>query len=381
VLDFTSALYLGLEHPSWSLAQWKRLTAGRPAFLEVPAGARELQRELAALTGCERAVLGPSTFHLYWDLFGTLATRRTAFLLDGGVYAIAWWAASRAVALGSPVKSFASHDPEALRSLLRRSPSCRPVVVVDGYCPARGEPAPWEEYLACVSPHEGLVVIDDTQALGIFGHDPGRRPPFGCGGGGSLRRSGHGTSRVVLLSSMAKAFGVPLAVLAGGEGLIECVERRSVTRVHCSPPSTAAIHAGLRALSANRGCGESLRRRLASRIALFRRLLEGPGWIATPGIFPIQILRAGAAGAAAAIHQELLRRGVRSLLIRGRDGPGARLGFAITARHGSGEIEQAVRCLTDAVLHVRSAASRGEEHHEQAVQFPGRALRLSAGGC
>ena len=40
VLDFTSALYLGLRHPSSSLRPWSGLTTGKPAVLEPPRGRR-----------------------------------------------------------------------------------------------------------------------------------------------------------------------------------------------------------------------------------------------------------------------------------------------------------------------------------------------------
>ena len=33
VLDFTSALYLGLQHPSRSLRPWRQFTTGAPAAL------------------------------------------------------------------------------------------------------------------------------------------------------------------------------------------------------------------------------------------------------------------------------------------------------------------------------------------------------------
>jgi len=390
VLDFTSALYLGFEHPSWSLAEWERLTVGKPAWLEDPPGARELQRQLAALVGCERAVLGPSTLHLYWDLFGALSSPRTAFLLDGRVYAIARWGAQRAASLGSPVMCFPSHDPDALRTLLSRLPPCRPVVVVDGFCPTRGEPAPLERYVSCVAARGGLVVVDDTQALGIFGQSPESLPPlgglspvggllpFGRGGGGSLRHHRLRTDRVVLLSSMAKGFGVPLAMLAGSERLVRKLERESVTRIHCSPPSVAAIGAGLQALIMNRWCGEARRRRLASRIALFRRGLGDRGLCAGPGFFPVLVLRTGVTYSAVALYQELLKRGVRSVLLRDPDRLGACVAFAITARHRPEEIEQAVSCLTDAIRHCRSESSRGEHDDEQHIELPGRAFRVSA---
>jgi 8-amino-7-oxononanoate synthase len=60
MLDFTSALYLGLEHASWSLPGWERLTLGKPAALQEVPGADQVQRELAEVTGCERVLLGAS---------------------------------------------------------------------------------------------------------------------------------------------------------------------------------------------------------------------------------------------------------------------------------------------------------------------------------
>jgi 8-amino-7-oxononanoate synthase len=75
VLNFTSALYLGLRHPSWSLRPWAQLTTGAPAALAPPPGARMVADMLAALQGCERAALAPSTLHLFWDLFGMVGSR------------------------------------------------------------------------------------------------------------------------------------------------------------------------------------------------------------------------------------------------------------------------------------------------------------------
>ena len=53
MLDFTSALYLGLEHASRELPAWDRLTLGKPAALEPQPGAGRVERRLAALIGSE----------------------------------------------------------------------------------------------------------------------------------------------------------------------------------------------------------------------------------------------------------------------------------------------------------------------------------------
>ena len=86
-------------------------------------------------------------------------------------------------------------------------------------------------------------MIDDTQALGILGHSPGGSRPYGEGGGGMARWSNISGPHLVVVASLAKAFGAPLAALSGSEAFVGHFEERSETRVHCSPPSLAAIHA------------------------------------------------------------------------------------------------------------------------------------------
>ena len=55
MLDFTSALYLGLRHPSASLAPWSALSLGQPAALQEAPAATALAARLARLQGCDAA--------------------------------------------------------------------------------------------------------------------------------------------------------------------------------------------------------------------------------------------------------------------------------------------------------------------------------------
>src|SRR6266498_189787 len=103
MLDFTSALYLGLRHPSMLLDSWEALTLGRPAALQEPPGAEAVAATLARLQGCEAATLLPSTLHLFWDLFRVLSTQRVAILIDAGTYPIVRWGAERAASTGAPL--------------------------------------------------------------------------------------------------------------------------------------------------------------------------------------------------------------------------------------------------------------------------------------
>jgi 8-amino-7-oxononanoate synthase len=344
-MDFTSALYLGMGHPSRSLPRFDRLTLGKPAALEAPPGSGVAERELAALTGCERALLATSTLHLFWDLFGMLGSSGMSIFLDAGSYPVVGWGAERARAAGTPTRSFRQHDPDALRLLLRRAGGKRPAVVADGFCPACGTAAPLAAYLECVKPWNGLVVIDDTQSLGIFGHSPGPGAPYGKGGGGSLQRAGLRDRGVVMVSSLAKAFGAPLAVLAGSEVIVSGFERESATRVHCSPPSVAAVAAAGRALDLNRRCGDALRLRLAQRVAQLRRGLKRLGLAGTMGLFPVQSLRWAPGIAVGAVHEALLSRGIQTLLQRGADGP--RISLVVSAGHTAAMIDRLLAALDE----------------------------------
>ena len=372
MLDFTSALYLGLEHGWRDLPGWQRLTLGKPAALEEPPRAIEVQGQLAELTGCGRAVLAPSTLHAFWDLFDLLRQRGMSVLLDEGSYAIARWGIERAAARGMPVETFNGRD---LRSLRYRVQRVRlPVVVTDGYYPGAGFPAPLARYVEWVKPRGGLVVVDDTQALGIFGRSPGPRAPFGVGGGGSLRRLGLQEDCIVLVSSLAKAFGAPVAMVAGREDLIADFERDSATRVHCSPPSAAAISAAAHALRINRLSGYVIRMRLARVVTLLRAGLSRLNLLCTRGLFPVQTLRISDRMDPAELHRRLLSLGVRTVLHHGREGNGARISFVVTALHTPKDINQALSCLAD-LLRCESPCKSREREDNHESEYGSRIVR------
>jgi len=347
VLDFTSALYLGIEHASWWLPGWDRLSLGKPADLESPPGAAQTEKELAALIGCDDAILASSTLHLFLDLFAVLARHSVNIFLDEQSYPIARWGVERAACAGTAVRSFPHNDAEGLRAALEMADRKPPVIVADGFCPRCGKAAPLAEYLACAKERGGLVVIDDTQALGIFG-DPAPWAPYGSGGGGSMRRAGLSGDRLVIASSLAKAFGAPVAVLGGSASLVNEFERHSACRVHCSPPSVAVIAAAGRALQMNRRCGDALRFGLARLVCRFRSGLRRLGLIANGGLFPVQTLFLPERLDAGDLHQALRDRGLQTVLHAG-NGASARISFLVTARHDFCDIDQALAGLAETI--------------------------------
>ena len=342
--DFTSALYLGMRHAARALPEWEQLTLGKPAALETVPGETELGAALARLMDCEAACLMPSSLHLFWDLFGWLAAAPVALLVDSAAYPVARWGAARAAAQGVPLQYFGHCDAAQAAALARRwrCAGRTPVLLSDGYTPGDAGAPPLAHYAAIADACGGLLVLDDTQALGILGAD----------GGGSVAAHGLGGAPVLAAASLAKGFGAPLAVLAGPRKMLGGFLAASATRVHCSPPSVAAIAAGRSALQVNRRAGRALRERLRARIAQLQALLAARGLACAGGRFPVQriVLPPGCDGPA--LRHELALAGVEVLL----QGSRARqvLTMLLRADHSAQQVAHAARSIGQLmeVLHV-----------------------------
>jgi 8-amino-7-oxononanoate synthase len=359
-LDFTSALYLGFRHAHGTLRPWAQLTTGRPAALERVAETERIATTLAQLMRCERAALAPSTLHLYWDLFDVLAGDGIAIYADASGYPIARWGVERVAAKGVRTTTFPAHDAAALEYLLHRERhrGCRPVVVTDGVCPETGRAAPLRDYLRLVRQWDGYVVVDDTQALGILGEAPARDAPYGCGGAGTPAWYGVRGPGLIVGSSLAKGFGAPLAVIAGDTRLIERFEDLSATRVHCSPPSLAAVSAAEQALALNEKRGDLLRARLVKLVRRFRERLRQVGLSALGGLFPVQTLRPIPDIDPQRLYRQLSDCGVKAVLRSAKGLRDAVLTFLITVLHTRSDIDRCMDALQHALALVRGQHER-----------------------
>lgn len=151
---------------------------------------------------------------------------------------------------------------------------------------------------------------------------------------------------MLLVSSLAKGFGVPVAVLAGSRALVRWFKDKSQTRTHCSPPSIAAIHAAEHALRVNESQGDTLRLRLVRLVHYFRGRLARIGWSAIGGLCPVQTLIPQPTLDARKLHGQLLRQGIRTVLHCGDKGRIPCLSFLITARHSRDDIDHAANAIT-----------------------------------
>ncbi|NRR31196.1 pyridoxal phosphate-dependent aminotransferase family protein [Oxalobacteraceae bacterium] len=342
--DFSSALYLGMRHPwaeagGWSgAAGWPALTLGKPAALEEAPCAQTLAARLARLQGCAAAVLLPSTLHLFWDLFGMLAQEPLAVLIDAGAYPIARWCAQRMALAGWPQRVFRHGCAAALAALVRqlRQSGRRPLILADGYSPGQAAPPPLAAYAAIAADAGGYLVLDDTQVLGVCGVD----------GGGSLRPEGRPAlagRQILVGASLAKGFGVPLAVLGGSAALLRRFDAASQTRRHCSPPALATVAAAHQALRINRHSGGRLRGLLWERVRQWRQGLARLGIAGGGGRFPVQTVALTPGTDAPALQAALARAGVNALAQQ--VGGAASLVFLLRADHRPEEIDCALGAL------------------------------------
>jgi len=380
--EFTSALYLGLRHASGSLRAWDALTSGRPAALEAPSGERAVGAALARLVGVERGLLAPSTLHLAVDVFDLLVGARdgardgapVAVHVDAAVYPIARWGVERAACRGARVRRYAHLSAASAAAGVEASARAglRPVVVTDGFCPGCGRAAPLAELQRLAASAGGVLVVDDTQALGVLGASPGPARPYGAGGGGTLRWSAAPADGVLVIASLAKAFGAPVAALLGDAELVSRFAAESATRVHCSPPSAAAIAAAARALAVNAVRGDALRARLAALVSRFRAGAERAGVPLGVGAFPAQAVMLSADdGDPRAVQARLRARGTTAVPTRAHGAPAARLTFLITAAHDGAAVDRAARDVAATLAERRHGVARARRtaaHSQSARQ-------------
>jgi 8-amino-7-oxononanoate synthase len=347
VLDLTGSLYLGLRHPSAELGGWDALTAGVPAALDRGRPARSVAARLAGLVGAESSLLFRSTLHACLDLFSSC--RDEAVLVDAASYPVARWPLAGRRCAGVPVRTFPHRDLAGLGRLLRalNGRGRRALVVADGYCTGCGRAAPVAGYLEALRPYGGVLVLDDTQALGILGRDPGPEAPYGRGGGGTMRWAGV-SGPVLQVDSLAKGFGAPLAVVAGPARLIEEIRTHGPTRVHSSAPSTTDLRAADRALTVNARSGDRLRARLLWLVRRFRRRLTDRGVRLGSGEFPVQRLRPTDRRRAAAMCSWLGAVGLRSLVTVPPCSPGAAVTVVLTATLSAPQVDWAADLLAEA---------------------------------
>jgi 8-amino-7-oxononanoate synthase len=346
MLNFTSSLYLDMKHSSTELLGWQQLTTGVPAALNECLESRQISQQVAKMQGLETGISAPSTLHLYWDLFGFLANQQIIVFIDEKIYPVSKYGIERLITKGVPVYYFRHLDANHLYELLQTKIKefKIPVVFTDGWCPECGKNAPIKVYLEILKAFRGNIIIDDTQAFGIFGE---RKTNFfyGDNGGGILKWLDVFDNNIISITSLAKAFGAPMAVMSGNTEFITSFKDNSDTRVTSSPVSIAHLNAGLNALRINGTEGDRRRKKLENNVVAIRGALMTSGINVTGSIFPVQSLTFSGSDYVNLFYAKLNNQGIRTVLAHGHLPSETLLSFIIRSNHNEEELEKLLHSI------------------------------------
>jgi 8-amino-7-oxononanoate synthase len=341
LLDLSSNDYLGLgRHPAVLAAAAaelassglgagaSRLVSGtRPVHLQ-------LEAELAAWLGRQRALLFPSGFQANLAAVAALADRHSLVLADRLIHQ-SLLAGVRAS--GARLQRFAHNDPLDLeRRLLvarRKEPNAGLLVLCESVYSMEGSSAPLAAIAALCARHGAPLLVDEAHALGVVG-------PAGRG-------LAHGLGDVAIVSgTFGKAFGSGGAFLACDELVADWLLQSSGAfryTTALAPPLAAGALAALGLFQDQTGAALAL----LERSERWRRGLVAAGWPRPPGVGPILALLLGADAAALAAQQRLEAAGLLALAIRPPTVPEGTARLRLVLRHGlpAGSLERLLAAL------------------------------------
>lgn len=347
MLNFSSNDYL-------KLARDERVkSAGARAMAECGCGAtgsrlmsghlklhEELERRLAHLVGCERALVFGSGFLTNVGVLTSLAGRGDAIFADRLCHASLIDGARLS---GARVHRFRHSDVAHLEELLRRhAPQGRSVVVSESVFSMDGDVAPVEGLSRAAERSGALLVIDEAHAIGVFGD-----------GGGVCRAQGCDVRPDVVVGTLSKALGGYGGFAAGSAELAKLLVNKARSFLYSTGLPPACLGSALGALDVieeTPAMGEALLRRAAS----FRKMLAREGLDVSGSQSPIVPVMVGDNEKAVELSRRLFERGVIAVAIRPPTVPAgtARLRLSVTLAHEEEDLELAAGMLVSTCREV-----------------------------
>lgn len=347
-VSFTSFDYLGLAgHAAVKQAAKEaidlfgcsasasRMVGGNNAILD------QLDAELAAFLGTERAVVFPCGYGTNASVFGHLFGAGDLILYDELAHnsIVQGAGASRA-----GKRSFRHNDHRQLDGLLRdlRPKYRRVVIAIEGVYSMDGDYPDLPAFLDVKRRHDALLYVDEAHSVGTIGPE-GRGI---CDFFGVDPRLGD-----LWMGTISKALGAGGGYLAGSDRLIRYLGYTTpafVFSTACSPPNAAAALEGLRVIRREPWRVTVLR----ERSEFFLKLAADAGLdTGTSGDTPVIPVIVGSSARAIAVSQRLLERGINAqpILYPAVRESAARVRFFVTAEHTEDQIARTVATLADVV--------------------------------
>jgi 8-amino-7-oxononanoate synthase len=280
----------------------------------------QLEARLAEFEGTEAALLFGSGYAANQGTIAALAGRSDAIYADQGNHAsmIDGCRLSRAQVFVYPHR-----DARALaRLLLDGAAFRRRLIVTESIFSMDGDLAPLAELAELAERHDGMLLVDEAHATGVFG----RR------GRGLAEETGVEHRVSARVGTLSKALGSAGGFVCGEEKLVDWLVNRArpyIFSTAMSPPVAAAALAALDVVH-----DEPARRvRLLERAAALRRQLSEQGWSIGASQSQIIPLVAGDAATALAWAEQLRACGLLVPAIRPPSVPDGRALLRVSLTH------------------------------------------------
>ncbi len=345
LVSFASNDYLGLaNHPevidaACDAARRWGVGAGASHFLGGHFRPHEeLEEQLAAFVGAERALLFSTGYMANLGIVEALAGRGDAVFADRLNHA----SLIDAVRLSqAESRRYAHGAAAALENLLAASGAKRKFVVTDAVFSMDGDLAPLPDLEILAERHDAWLIADDAHGFGVLGP----------GGRGSLAHFGlKPAGKVLLMGTLGKAAGVSGAFVAGDANAIEWLVQKARTAVFttAAPPLlAAALLKSLELIEA----GDDRRARLGSLIDRLRAgltpLCQHKGWRLGASATAIQPVVIGGNAETLRVAEGLLAQGIWAPAIRPPTVPKgeARLRISLSAAHTAAHVDALLAAL------------------------------------
>ncbi len=355
LLAFCSNDYLGLSHHPVvieALREGARLSGAGAGASPLVSGHHEsheeLERELAELVGCERALYFYAGYGANVGIIPALVGRNDVIFSDALNHACLIDGARLS---GAAIHRFPHRDYADLEQQLafafERSPSPHQhrLVISDTVFSMDGDVADLPRLLALCEQFDALLLLDDAHGFGVRG-------PQGRGSLAAVQphqdlQEKKANPRVLYMATLGKAAGVAGAFVAGSDLLIEYLLQKTRSYLFATappPPLAYALRASLALLSAQEG--EERRAQLHTLIThcqtQLRAAIEPHHGQLLPSSTPIQAWVIGANEKAVDWMNQLAKQGIWIPAIRPPTVPigQARLRIALSACHTLDHLDQ-----------------------------------------
>ena len=223
-----------------------------------------LEEEAARFFGSESALFFSSGYAANSALLSTLPQRGDLIVHDALIHASSHegMRLSRAIvrpALHNDAQSFA----DEIRKWRASGGAGRPWIIVESLYSMEGDKAPLADLLALADQHDGVLVVDEAHATGVFGNE-----------GRGLAEALEGRENVVTIRTCGKALGCEGALVCGARTVSDFLINRGRGFIFSTAPSplmASAVRAALQILQ-----NDTNRQRGLHRLISFAKVLLGP---------------------------------------------------------------------------------------------------------